>query len=468
MTPDQIRMLIGGYAAGTLSAEERRILFAAAMEDQTLFDALADEQALKDLLDDPESRGYLREVLEETGAAGAGDVIMMPAQAPAPAPATTVQSEYKTSEAAAFRSQPQKREPARRRYVPAAFGLLAAAGLAIVSVIGIRQLNPAKREAAVETAQVKAPESAPPVDSKPPAVTAPTPAPKAAQAGRAAAAGPKPAAQPATKLAQREDRRDTTGPAPSDAGKRPVDEVTKTPAAEPRKEIPAAATVPPPPPPPPTRTPSPEVAVQTQPAEVKPVQSAPNAALQQPPAPAQNATGVVTETQFRQQNAFGAGAASPARPSTVGSSNAPAAAANPSPKPQLSAPLPVNRAGKDTETALDKAKKAEPPAATYRMLRSDGGTWIPVSSGFRFHAGDEVVIEVDKPRSGTYAFAGTASADGAFQPLPMSIQTGTLARTAPITVRGAMEIVVVISNSSRQPRRIPANALVLRISVPFE
>ncbi len=56
MEPDDIRRLIGGYATGSLTEEQRRRLFQAALEDQELFDALQDEQALKELLDDPISR----------------------------------------------------------------------------------------------------------------------------------------------------------------------------------------------------------------------------------------------------------------------------------------------------------------------------------------------------------------------------------------------------------------------------
>ncbi len=55
-----IRHLIGGYATGSLTADERRRLFEAALEDQELFDALQDEQALKELLDDPVSREQVR------------------------------------------------------------------------------------------------------------------------------------------------------------------------------------------------------------------------------------------------------------------------------------------------------------------------------------------------------------------------------------------------------------------------
>jgi len=60
MIPEDIERLIGGYATGTLSEEERRKLFEAALDDQDLFDALQGEHALKQLLDDPVSREMVR------------------------------------------------------------------------------------------------------------------------------------------------------------------------------------------------------------------------------------------------------------------------------------------------------------------------------------------------------------------------------------------------------------------------
>src|SRR5579884_3125071 len=60
MNRDYIQKLIGGYATGSLSEEERRELFDAALEDQELFDALQREQPLKELLDDPVSRAAVR------------------------------------------------------------------------------------------------------------------------------------------------------------------------------------------------------------------------------------------------------------------------------------------------------------------------------------------------------------------------------------------------------------------------
>lgn len=47
MSEHDLEKLLGGFAADTLTAEERELLYTAALNDQRLFNALADEQALK-------------------------------------------------------------------------------------------------------------------------------------------------------------------------------------------------------------------------------------------------------------------------------------------------------------------------------------------------------------------------------------------------------------------------------------
>ena len=64
MTQEEIRKLLGGYATNALSADERRILFEAALEDQELFNALQNEDALKELLDDPVLRDQMKSCLD--------------------------------------------------------------------------------------------------------------------------------------------------------------------------------------------------------------------------------------------------------------------------------------------------------------------------------------------------------------------------------------------------------------------
>jgi hypothetical protein len=62
---DDVRKLLGGYATGTLSDEEKQLLYDAALNDDKLFAALADEHALKELLDDSTVRAQLLRATEE-------------------------------------------------------------------------------------------------------------------------------------------------------------------------------------------------------------------------------------------------------------------------------------------------------------------------------------------------------------------------------------------------------------------
>ena len=59
MKPDDVRKLLGGYATDTLTNEERRQLFEAALKDQNLFDTLAEEETLRELLADDTARREL-------------------------------------------------------------------------------------------------------------------------------------------------------------------------------------------------------------------------------------------------------------------------------------------------------------------------------------------------------------------------------------------------------------------------
>jgi hypothetical protein len=62
--PGDLEKLLGGYATGTLTAEERQALMEAALEDQQLFDALAREEALRDVLSDRAARARLLAALD--------------------------------------------------------------------------------------------------------------------------------------------------------------------------------------------------------------------------------------------------------------------------------------------------------------------------------------------------------------------------------------------------------------------
>jgi hypothetical protein len=69
----EIEALLGGYSAGTLSADEQRKLFEAAADDQEVFDALAAEQPLRELLSQPAFRRELLGAEPEGSAWGLDD-----------------------------------------------------------------------------------------------------------------------------------------------------------------------------------------------------------------------------------------------------------------------------------------------------------------------------------------------------------------------------------------------------------
>jgi len=70
MSEHELENLLGGFAADTLTREEKQALYHAALQDQQLFNALADEQALKELLADPVVRRRLLASLKQKDAFG--------------------------------------------------------------------------------------------------------------------------------------------------------------------------------------------------------------------------------------------------------------------------------------------------------------------------------------------------------------------------------------------------------------
>jgi len=72
MSEQDLEKLLGGFAADTLTPEEKQTLYTAALQDQQLFNSLADEQALKELLADPAVRRRLLASLEQKSASDAG------------------------------------------------------------------------------------------------------------------------------------------------------------------------------------------------------------------------------------------------------------------------------------------------------------------------------------------------------------------------------------------------------------
>lgn len=74
MSEHELEKLLGGFAADTLTPEERQLLYRAALHDQQLFDALANEQALKELLTDPAVRRRLLQALNHAKTSGASSL----------------------------------------------------------------------------------------------------------------------------------------------------------------------------------------------------------------------------------------------------------------------------------------------------------------------------------------------------------------------------------------------------------
>jgi len=72
MSEHELEKLLGGFAADTLTTEERKLLYSAVLQDQELFNAMADEQALKELLADPIVRRRLLQALHGAGTSRAG------------------------------------------------------------------------------------------------------------------------------------------------------------------------------------------------------------------------------------------------------------------------------------------------------------------------------------------------------------------------------------------------------------
>ena len=90
MSEHELEKLLGGFAADTLTPEEKQALYTAALQDQQLFNALADEQALKELLSDPNVRRRLLTSLKQKRASDTDgslswlDWFRRPAASPSP------------------------------------------------------------------------------------------------------------------------------------------------------------------------------------------------------------------------------------------------------------------------------------------------------------------------------------------------------------------------------------------------
>lgn len=124
MEREAIERLLAEYATGGLSAEDRKKLFTAALEDQNLFDELMEEDALRELIELPGARDQLIDALQEEmepATVGRAAVYSMPAPA---APAAKSSMEQPAAEVA----------PPRRR-MPIWYAW--AAGLGVVFFSGV-------------------------------------------------------------------------------------------------------------------------------------------------------------------------------------------------------------------------------------------------------------------------------------------------------------------------------------------
>jgi hypothetical protein len=138
MSPQEMEKLLGGYATDTLTEEERRALFEAALGNQELFDALADEQTLRELLQDPAARTQLLGLLREDK----------------PSPMARIGAWL-------------------RRPSVLALASAVAAGIVVIAVMGPSQKMPRP----AEVAMYKAPEATPPPAQAPSEARAPEPKP---------------------------------------------------------------------------------------------------------------------------------------------------------------------------------------------------------------------------------------------------------------------------------------------------
>ena len=480
MKPEEVRQLLGGYASGTLSEAERKLLFAAALDDQELFDAMADEQALKDLLDDPESRGYLQAVLDEPPVEGRPAVLTpLPAPPPALAPMpmqmrapAAAASQVAPSELRRARSVPKPEPPpvvVERSRPKMIWGLLAAAGLAAVSVVGILRMTD-KGPGPVEMAKNTTPVAVPSPQGPPPqpSVSAPTPRsvpaiaePRPAVVGKTARKEPE--AQVAADKPREQPDKAVSGRVVPDEEKRaqteaqkPRDEVSavKAPTPPVPQQQQAAAGAPPPPPAVPQKDSSAQNQ-QTQSQSPFVVNQAGNQAAPQEQlrlsAPATPGARQLYFAPDRTDNKLSGGPVleanekpAPAKKEKAAASGAVGGAG------AASRARPVTAAAPSLALALAK----QGFAMRYRILRKSAGgsDFVAVAPGARFRVGDEVVVVVEKNSGGVAAIDRVV--DGSVTVVPMAIQTDEMARSVPLTVTGPMDLAVVL-NRAGSPAGVP-------------
>lgn len=78
---DELQAWLSAYEAGTLSEEERKQLFARALEDQALFDALMEAETMRAAMEGPLAKRALLQALEEVEMADAEEAVPLAAGA---------------------------------------------------------------------------------------------------------------------------------------------------------------------------------------------------------------------------------------------------------------------------------------------------------------------------------------------------------------------------------------------------
>ena len=427
MRPEEIRHLLGGYASGTLSEAEKKVLFEAAMDDQVLFDAMADEQSLKDLLDDPESRGYLQAVLDEDPL-GRDQRLLEPVRTMA-------------APVAPHPSRPDSQVvPSRVRRPAMWWGVVAAAALATVSVVGILRVN--RKDLPVEVARNT---QVIPSEAREPAPTVSVPAmarPKRETEAKVAA--PAPPAPPKPVVAEVDGRVEDK----KQEAQKARDRVSQI-------QQPSAA---PPPPPPPQQQERKEVSQENGAANSQVAQDQ----LQQVMKSQLQGPGGARQLYFSPEVSPGASSNSVEVSATSATVEVePAKDLKKRKKTEPSNPVIAARAsGIAMGSARPRSVKAF--AMRYRILRKSGLEFVQVPPGTRFRIGDEVVLVIEKNSGGVAAIDRIA--DGSTSPVPLAIQTNEMARSVPLTVSGPMELVLILKQTGAL-RGIPPQAASQRSEV---
>jgi hypothetical protein len=168
LTPEEARQLLGGYATGNLSEEQRNALFAAALEDQELFDELMAEEALRETLAMPGAKQRLVRALESREEEG----LLAAAAAPLPARAMAQMRMSAPPDDTAEPKQPWWR-------APWAWGAAAVAVVTIASIVVVPRVFESRQDVQVAQSSKPAdPEVAKPEVSKEAAPPLPAPVPK--------------------------------------------------------------------------------------------------------------------------------------------------------------------------------------------------------------------------------------------------------------------------------------------------